>query len=463
METMRGALQQQRPGCAESSVRSTIAVAMSSSFAVSVRRPTRIPVVLLSLVLAVSTVSAAVISPGESLWVRVRILEAQRTVSIIGPRGERVEIVDHQGALEINGRDAGSQWHSRDSGPFRVEGDRGGQGYTVRGMLKVFAAPEGLSVINEVPLESYLAGTLGAEMYSSWAPDALRAQAVASRTYVVYQIEKNRAQAFDVVADVSHQRYLGLMGESDSTRSAVKQTRGEIIRYAGRPALAAFHSASGGTTASAREVWGISVPYLKSIVVEEEDDSPDTYWRVSVSAESLELALRELGQPIGQVRSVSVISRSHSGRVTGIEFAGTRGRATVGGRELRQTIGLGVIKSTLFEIRDRLHEKQQGGSVIFMGSGSGHGVGMSQWGAQAMAEKGIGYREILQNFYPGTQLGVLTRADAVGLPAVSLALESAADGRRTEERSTDLATTLSESNEDEGTVTMGARELGKGQ
>ena len=386
-----------------------------------------IPILLASSVILGPEASAA---PRQfDLRVRVRILDAQQAIAISGPRGNLVRIAAKRGFIEVDGSKAGRVWHSTGSGPFRIEplAATGGQSYAVRGSLTVYATPDGIAVINEISLESYVAGTLGAEMYSSWKVAALRAQAVASRTYVLYQMEQNRDQAFDVVSDVGHQRYLGLDGESESTRSAVSRTRGEILRYDGRPALAAFHSASGGNTASAEEVWGIPVPYLRSVAVDEEDDSPDTYWRVPVSSKNLELVLRELGHSTGQIQSAVVVSRSPSGRVTGIEFAGTRGRATVSGRELRQAIGLGVLKSTLFQIRDKLGEGSQ--NVIFIGSGHGHGVGMSQWAAQAMAEKGKSYREILQNFYPGTHLTPLTRDDLANLPAVSSALESAESER----------------------------------
>ncbi len=355
----------------------------------------------------------------DDVRVRVQVREGQPGVSISTNRRAPIRIVDARGRLEIDGRVSSGDWRSEGGGPFRVVPGGRGQSYLVRGALRVRGTPRGLLVINEIPLEEYVAGTLGAEMLSSWEPDALRAQAVASRTYVLYQIEQNRAQPYDVVAEVEHQRYLGLDGESESTRSAVNRTRGEFIRYAGRPALAAFHSASGGRTASAEEVWGESIPYLRSVAVEEEDDSPDAYWRVSISNESLELALREIGQPIGNLRSASVHLRSPSGRVAEIEFTGSRGRARVGGRQLRQVIGLGVIKSTLFDVRKG--PESDGEGLIFMGSGNGHGVGMSQWAAQAMAEKGTGYRDILSNFYPGTQLARIEGRVVAGLPAVSMA------------------------------------------
>jgi stage II sporulation protein D len=222
-------------------------------------------------------------------------------------------------------------------------------------------------------------------------------------------------RGFDVEADVRSQRYLGVRGESDSAWAAVRATSGQIISYDGQPALAAFHSASGGRTASAKEVWGTSISYLRSVPVANEDDSPDTYWRASVSDEDLGKMLAHLGHDIGAVTSVKVGKRSSSGRVSELRFRGGKGRATVTGREFRQGLGGATIKSTLFELR------REAGEVIFVGSGNGHGVGMSQWAAQAMAEEGADYREILGNFYPGTDLVSIgeKRPRFAKLPAVS--------------------------------------------
>ncbi len=330
--------------------------------------------------------------------VRVQIVAGQKTVVVTDAVGKSVRVKADREGLLVDARLVGSTWHSADNGPFRVRALPGGEEFAVRGRLLVRRAHVGLSVINEVPLENYVVGTLGAEMYASWEPAALQAQAVACRTYALYHQARRTGEPFDLGADVSSQRYLGLRGESDSARAAARATAGEIISYDGRPALAAFHSASGGRTASAREVWGTAVPYLRSLPVADEDDSPDTYWRAVISGAELGRALAHLGHSIGVVEAAEVASRSASGRVSRLSFRGGLGRATVTGRELRQVIGNSTIRSTLFDVR------AAGGGVAFVGSGSGHGVGMSQWGAQAMAEEGAGYREILGNFYPGTTL-----------------------------------------------------------
>jgi stage II sporulation protein D len=145
-------------------------------------------------------------------------------------------------------------------------------------------------------------------------------------------------------------------------------------------------------------VWGERLPYLVSLPVPHEEDSPDTYWRARVTGTTLGRALAPLGLRLGAIRQVSVIDRSASGRARTLRVSGTEGSGTLSGRALRAALGEGLIRSTLFEIRNR------DDAFIFVGSGHGHGVGMSQWGAEAMAKRGATYREILAAFYPGAQL-----------------------------------------------------------
>ena len=273
----------------------------------------------------------------------------------------------------------------------------------VRGSLVVQRTESGLRVVNGVPLEDYVAGTLGSEIYPSWDAETLKAQAVVARTYALHKKARRAGEAFDVRASAADQVYGGVVAETPAVRAAVRGTRREVLVYRGEPILAAFHSSSGGQTASAEEVWGRAVPYLVSRPVPHEEDSPDTYWRASVSGTTLGRALAPLDLRLGAVRQVRVEGRSASGRALRVQLQGTEGSESLEARALRSALGRSVIRSTLFEVRNA----EDG--FIFVGSGHGHGVGMSQWGAQAMATHGASYREILEWFYPGTQL---VRSDA---------------------------------------------------
>ena len=135
--------------------------------------------------------------------------------------------------------------------------------------------------------------------------------------------------------------------------------------------------------------WGRDLAYLVSLEVDDEDDSPDTYWRAGITRTTLGRALAAAGWPIGEIREAEVVERSESGRVAGLRFRGSRGEVRLSGRQ-RGALGESTLKSTLFELRDG------GDGFVFVGSGSGHGVGMSQWGARGLAERGEDYRSILE-------------------------------------------------------------------
>jgi stage II sporulation protein D len=224
----------------------------------------------------------------------------------------------------------------------------------------------------------------------------LKAQAVVTRTYALHEMARNASRDFDVGSGTASQVYGGVAAETPSVLRAASETRGEYLAYRRRPILAVFHSASGGRTATAEEVWGERIPYLVSVGVENEEDSPDTYWRASVSRTTLGRALAHIGVQVGSIRGIRVAERSASGRAGRLHVRGTKGTQALEARALRTALGDSVVRSTLFEIRE------SGDGFIFVGSGHGHGVGMSQWGAQAMAVSGTGYREILETFYPGT-------------------------------------------------------------
>ena len=139
-------------------------------------------------------------------------------------------------------------------------------------------------------------------------------------------------------------------------------------------------------------------PTMVSIEVADEWDSPDSYWRAPVSRTTLGRAAAAVAEDVGEIVRARVTERSDSGRATRLELVGETGTVSLAARHLRSALGESILKSTLFE----LHEDEEG--FVFVGAGSGHGVGMSQWGARAMARRGDDYREILSAFYPGTTI-----------------------------------------------------------
>jgi stage II sporulation protein D len=291
-------------------------------------------------------------------------------------------------------------------GPHRVDGRR------YRGAIEVRRGPKRVRVVNELALEPYVAGTLLGEVHERWGSDVLRAQAVAIRSYALHRRARAAGRPYDVEADVRGQVYLGMDGESEAAWRAVADTRGEMLAWDGEPILAAFHATAGGRTASAAEVWGREVPYLVSVPVEGEEVSPDTYWRASVAPTELARALSAMGRPVGSVRGVEVVERTASGRCAALRVRGSRATTVVPAVAMREALGPRRLRSTLFEVR------RSGSDFLFVGSGFGHGVGMSQWGALAMAERGAGYRAILERFYPGARLGVIGGDAALAARAI---------------------------------------------
>jgi stage II sporulation protein D len=350
---------------------------------------------LLALAVMALSASAQADAPApEPVLIRVLLLENRASVTVGDDRARsKGTVLDAKSAgISADRRPVGDLWRLRGRGVVRVDRLR------VRGDLEVRHSAGGLQVINELGLEEYVAGTVGREVYPGWNLETLKAQAVVTRSYALNQRAKNRAKPYHLGSGTKSQVYGGVDAETPEVLAAVAATRGEYLAYQRQPILAVYHSASGGQTASAEEVWGQGLPYLVSVEVAGEEDSPDTYWRSSISRPKLGRALTTLGIQVGSPRDLRVTARSPSGRALHLRVRGEKGEHSLEARALRTALGESVIRSTLFEVRVTKD------AFVFVGSGHGHGVGMSQWGAEAMANSGASYREILQAFYPGTSL-----------------------------------------------------------
>jgi stage II sporulation protein D len=246
--------------------------------------------------------------------------------------------------------------------------------------------------VARVALESYVERAVAGEVWADWPAEALRAQAVVARTYALHQRLRNSAGPHDVEASVISQR-VGRGPVPPRIREAVHATRGQYLSWSDAPILAAFHSSAGGRTASALEVWGEDLPYLRP--VESFDDAaPDFFWTYQIAVADLRAALREAGfEPSGRPRA-RVVERTDSGRAARVELLGVQ----LSGLDLRQVLGGRALRSALFDVK--LEQDQ----VRFLGSGAGHGVGLCQWGARELALRGKRYPEILAHYYPGTRL-----------------------------------------------------------
>jgi len=344
--------------------------------------------VLLLITLA-GCVAARASGPPE---VRVLVYEGPGPIEAGRIEEPRTIRLVASGTLEVEGQGRTALWSPRGGGPWRVA-ER-----SLHGRIAVLALEDRIQILNHVELEDYVASTVGGEMSAGWPREALRAQAVATRTYLLHQAAGAQDRPWQVRATTASQVYRGIEAETPETRAAARETRGEVLTHDGEPILAVFHSTAGGRTAAAGEVWGEDLPYLRTLEVEDEVDAPHTYWRSEHASTELEALLEAGGVGVGRLEALEVVERTPSGRVARLRVSGSAGRVVLGGRDTRALIGPLQLRSTLFEIR-----RTEGG-FAFVGSGYGHGVGMSQWGARALAEKGLSHPRILAIFYPGARL-----------------------------------------------------------
>ncbi|MCB9654158.1 MAG: SpoIID/LytB domain-containing protein [Deltaproteobacteria bacterium] len=257
-------------------------------------------------------------------------------------------------------------------------------------------AGDRLLVINRLPLEVYLLGIIGSEMNPTWPLDALKAQAVAARTYAMQRRMMRRAanKAYDLESTVLSQVYKGADQIRPLVIQAVKETRGEVLSYRHDLVEALFHSTCGGHTASAEEVFGREIPYLVERPCAWCRESTRYRWHVAVP-------LDEVSKKLNAARllrsSVNNVERDSDDGDVLIEVRGAKDKR-LKPREVRAAVGY----TRLFS--NRFVAETSGHKVVFDGQGFGHGVGMCQWGARGMALAGYTYREILVQYYKGASI-----------------------------------------------------------
>lgn len=277
--------------------------------------------------------------------------------------------------------------------PFRLNGN------PYAGDLLCLRAGTGLTLVNEVDVESYLAGVIGAEMPLTFADEALKAQAVAARTYVLYEAKTAGTSVYDVVATEASQVYKGLSVASSRARRLVRATTGVIATVDGRVFPTYFHSTCGGQTTDVSTVWpSVRLGPLTGVPCGFCGASPHYRWAVEVTAEDAARALAQRDLFSGAVTNVTVTRRGPGGFATEVEVTGPGKRTRIGAYAFRLALGGHRVKSTNFEVTPTAS------GFLFQGRGFGHGVGLCQWGAEGMARAGWNYREILAHYYPGCHL-----------------------------------------------------------
>lgn len=272
-----------------------------------------------------------------------------------------------------------------------LQGELFVMGTQYTGNIDVWKGEGGLYIVNELPLEEYIKDVVAAEIPLDWDMEALKTQAVVSRTYALYQKRMNGNSLYHIASSVLHQAYKGKKPDV-RIAYAVSATKDEILTFDGKPIEALYHSTCGGMTENPEDVFGREYPYLKA-VESSCDLSPYSKWERKIPLDEIEKALN-----ISGIKDISVKSRTSTNRVRQLSVKTSPLVTTINATDLRKALGWSRLPSTNFTISGD-HE-----TIVFEGTGYGHGVGLCQWSALKMAREGKGYREILSFFYPGTKI-----------------------------------------------------------
>ncbi|MBI3323064.1 MAG: SpoIID/LytB domain-containing protein [Candidatus Omnitrophica bacterium] len=274
-------------------------------------------------------------------------------------------------------------------------------GRRLRGVLEILAQPDQtLLVVNHIELEDYLQGVLSKEAPFYWPIEALKALAIAARTYTVFQQLSKTSLAYDVSGDVMSQVYGGRGAERGRSTRAVGITRGLVLTFEGKVFPAFYHSTCGGLTEEASVMGPFDLAPLKggvacSFCVE----SPFYRWQRRLSDADVAWAVQQAGRgSVWPVQDVDILAYSPTGRVGQVRIRGGGRVVDVAGYEFRKWFGFDRVRSTGFAI---LREPE---GFILQGRGWGHGVGLCQWGAAALARRGLSAKEILAYYYPEAEL-----------------------------------------------------------
>jgi len=355
--------------------------------------------------------AAAVLTPARAQadeTIRIAILQNAESATVVSSAGLIVQApndtVDATGQIIMEAGPSGLTVDGQLLRSDRLEvrgrdGELTINGLTVGGRVIVKRQNGKLLAINEVPLEDYVKGVVPSEMSAAWHPEALKVQAIATRTYALYKMRQNARKDFDVLASIKDQVYLyrGRASAGAAAR-AVDDTRDLVLAYRDEPILAVFSSTAAGQTEDAWNVWAVDMPYLKGVECPFDLNSPWYQWRTDIALPMLEQRLRDEGFPVGIIASLAPATYTKAGRVIQVRILHSGGELYVKGDDLRRVLGYTVLPSTQFDF------DIVGMQVQFAGRGNGHGVGLCQWGAKELAERGYSAETILRYYYPGADI-----------------------------------------------------------
>ncbi|MEH2056427.1 MAG: SpoIID/LytB domain-containing protein [Nostoc sp.] len=292
------------------------------------------------------------------------------------------------GGVALDKWQSGLFWIEPTGKGFVYIGDR-----WYRGRTLVVPTDKGLTAVNWVDDQEYLYSVLGGEMDASWPQEALKAQAIAARTYALYEREKQRNNPVYDLGNTPDrwQIYKGVISEAPSTYAAVDSTLGQVLTYKNQIILSVFHACSGGHTENVEDVWGSNEPYLRAVQDYDQNIS-ECNWVKTFSPSEISAKFPE----VGNVKDMIPETYSPFRSVKVLKIVGNRGTKVLQGEEVRTALKL---KSTRFTVT-----KGADGSFVLQGLGYGHALGMSQWGAYNLARQGVNHLQILGHYYQGVAL-----------------------------------------------------------
>jgi len=279
-------------------------------------------------------------------------------------------------------------------------------GVPYRGDIELHSVIGVINVINVISMNDYLKGVVPCETPATWPLEALKAQAVAARTYCYYHITSGGQNSlYTLDATVRSQVYKGFSAEKPESSKAVDETDGVIITDNGKPIIAYFHSTCGGATIGNNYVWsGAGLDYLKGTKCSYCSKSPHFTWEQKLSLDEITQAVRVKYKNIDKITRISFIKKE--GRVTEVKISYSNGSMRISGNDFRLMFQAQVIKSLYFT------SEKYGNGLLLKGHGYGHGVGMCQWGAKGMAESGFGYKDIVSHYYNSVKIVKINSADS---------------------------------------------------
>jgi len=358
--------------------------------------------------------SLAVPSPiGEFETLRVRVLRGVASVTVATETS--YEILDAKGRLLFRGNTLkptevrvileGLRFGNqilRDA-PILIRSAEGIQlnKRWYRNAIQLFpTSAQKMMAINHVQIDDYLKGVLPWEANPKWHAEALKAQAIASRTYALFNAIERAEEPYDLSSDVMSQVYKGKSIEKPATDYAIESTRGMILTYLGRTFPAFFHSTSGGATTQAEYVWNIQPhPALTGVRDDFSGQSKHFRWEYEIQTTDMLQTLEKKGYAVTCAESLAAEERDASGRAREFVIRCREKSWRFHSNDFRIWMDPAKLKSTKISVIEKTDR-----GFLLKGFGWGHGVGMSQYSAKRLAEIGYDHRKILRFFYPGTDI-----------------------------------------------------------